>query len=420
MEKFFTMTQKGLSLYHALIKVEEEGLKQVKAAELLGISDRHFRRLLKAYRREGVTGISSKKRGKPSNNRMSEELKRSIEDKLKNKYNECGPTFAWEKLLKVEKIDVSVETVRKIMIELGLWKSKRRKRLKLYQRRMRRECEGELIQMDGSPHKWLEERGEACCLIGYIDDATSKIKHLKFVEAETSKNYFLTLKEYMKKHGKPKSFYSDRFSVFRVNNDKEGYRKFGLTQVGRGLKELGIELICANSPQAKGRVERLFGTLQDRLVKELRLRKISTLEEANAYLEEYIEEHNALFSVAAENAHNMHESIEEKELERCLCYKEERTLSKNLEISYEGRILQVITEEAGYRMRGAKVLVKEDLEGKISIEYQGKELEFKELLVKDHQGRVANKKEILLGRQGALPLKPQQRAVCPLQTRGGG
>jgi hypothetical protein len=283
------------------------------------------------------------------------------------------------------------------MIEEGLWESKKRKRLKLHQRRNRRDHEGELIQMDGSSHAWFEERGAKCCLIGFIDDATSKIKHLKFVQSESTASYMITLREYMLKHGKPYSYYSDRFTVFRINGDKESYKNKGLTQVGRALKELGIELICANSPQAKGRIERLFGTLQDRLVKELRLRGINTPDEANKYLDKYIKEHNEFFSVPANKKEDVHRPIEISELEKVICYKEERVLSKNLEISYSGRILQIVTENPGYTLRGAKVTVKEELSGLIKIEYQGKELKYKELLVKDHQGRIANKKEILLG-----------------------
>jgi hypothetical protein len=257
--------------------------------------------------------------------------------------------------------------------------------------------EGDLIQMDGSPHAWLEDRGPKCCLLGFIDDATSKVMHLKFVQAETTANYFLALKEYMLKHGKPKCYYSDRFSVFRINNDKEGYRKQGLTQVGRALKELDVQLICANSPQAKGRIERLFKTLQDRLVKELRLKKISTLEEGNNYLKEYINEHNSLFAVNAADEENVHCKVKEEELEKSFCYKEQRKLTKNLELSYQGKILQILPEDEGYSLRKALVNVIETIEGEIKIEYHGKELAYKKLLMKDHQGRIMNKKEILMG-----------------------
>jgi transposase len=399
MEKMFNMTEKDLSLYNLIIKTKERAMTQVKAAQLLGISDRHFRRLLKSYKEEGAEGLVSKKRGKPSNRRIKESIRAKIAEKAKTTYANCGPTFTWEKIVKEEKINVSLETVRKIMMEEGLWDSKKRRKLKVHQQRNRRSCEGELIQMDGSAHAWFEERAPKCCLLGFIDDATSKIKHLKLTEVEDTKSYLQSLKEYMEKHGKPTSFYSDRFSVFRVSKDKEGYRKLGLTQVGRALKELEVELICANSPQAKGRIERLFNTLQDRLVKEMRLKGVSSIEEGNKYLEEYIEEHNSFYGVQAEKKEDVHQVVSKKELEKAFCYKEDRRLSKNLEVSYEGRILQVQTKKEGYILRGAQVEVREELQGKIRIIYQGQELEYKELLVKDHQGKVKNKKEILLGSQ---------------------
>ena len=402
MKELFTMSGKELLFYNTILKSLKDGLKQVKAAELLGVSERHYRRLLKAYKEKGIKGLVSKKRGTPSNNRLKEDLRKKIIDKLKNKYTECGPTFVWEKLIKNERLDLSHETVRKIMIQEGFWEPRKRKRLKLYQRRQRRDCEGDLIQMDGSPHAWFEDRGSKCCLLGFIDDATSKIMHLKFVQAETTSSYFLAIKEYMLKHGKPKCYYSDRFSVFRINNDKEGYRKQGLTQVGRALKELDVQLICANSPQAKGRIERLFKTLQDRLIKELRLRKINTMEEGNKYLEEYINEHNLLFAIPSADKENTHRMVKEEDLEKSFCYKEQRTLSKNLELSYQGKIFQIVTKEPGYSLRRAKVLVIETLKGAMKIEYQGKELAYKKLLMKDHQGRIMNKKEILMA--GVFPL----------------
>ncbi|MBS0645015.1 MAG: ISNCY family transposase [Verrucomicrobia bacterium] len=391
------MTEKDLSFYNLLLKTQEKSLKQVKAAELLGISDRHFRRLLKAFREQGPEALLSKRRGKPSNSRIKDDIRLLIVNKLKTTYKDCGPSFAWEKLVKVEKFQISHETVRKIMMEEGLWESKKRKCLKLHQQRLRRACKGELIQIDGSPHDWFEERAPKCCLLGFIDDATSSIMHLKFVSSESTATYFLTLKEYMQKHGKPMSYYSDRFSVFRVNNDKSGYRKEGLTQVGRALKELDVELICANSPQAKGRVERMFNTLQDRLIKEMRLRGISSIEAGNLYLDEYIQEHNAFFAVTPANETDMHRGCTKEELDQALCYKEKRKLSKNLELSYGGRILQIQTEEACYALRGAEVTISEGIQDALKVIYQGKELQYKELLVKDRQGQIKNKKEILLG-----------------------
>lgn len=174
--------------------------------------------------------------------------------------------------------------------------------------------------MDGSPHDWFEGRRDKCCLLGFIDDATSRIMHLRFTESETTEAYFRSIREYFEEHGKPENFYSDRFSVFRVNNDKAGYRGLGMNQLGRALKEVEVGLICANSPQAKGRVERLFGTLQDRLVKKMRLREISTLEDANAFLPAYIKNHNEKFSVEPARPEDHHKPVSH-DLDTILCYK---------------------------------------------------------------------------------------------------
>lgn len=394
LEKVFHMTQKELSTYDFVIKVQERRISQLKAAELLKISDRHFRRLLKAYREEGPQGLVHKNRGRPSNHRLPEKLYQKTIALIREKYSDFGPTLAREKLIENHRINVSVETLRKWMIRAGIWDEKRRKKLKVHQSRLRRSYEGELIQVDGSPHDWFEERGPRCCLLGFIDDATSKIKHLKFVPSESTESYFRGMSEYVIKHGKPRCFYTDRLTVFKVNQDKEDYRKSGLTQVGRALKELEVELICVNSPQAKGRIERLFKTLQDRLVNEMRLKKISTMEEGNVYIDEYIERYNAQFSIEAREKEDLHEKTTEERVRRAFRYKEERVLSKNLEISYRNRILQIKTENAGYRMRGARVKVIEDLEGELEIAYEGKKLDYKELLVKDTQGRILSKKEV--------------------------
>lgn len=392
------MTKKEIGRCGLMEQVENHRIKQMHAAEMLGISDRHFRRLLKAYREEGAESLCSKKRGKPSNRKTPEKIRQRVIELIKKDYQGFGPSLVTEKLLERNKIKVSHETVRKWMMEEGLWKARKKKTLKVYQRRNRRSREGELIQIDGSPHDWFEGRREKCCLLGFIDDATSKIKHLKFVEVESTRGYLESFKEYIEKHGKPESCYSDRHSIFRINQKEQGYKKKGITQLGRALKDLDIELICANSPQAKGRIERLFNTLQDRLVKELRLEGISSIEEANKYVLKYIEEHNKKFAVEAESKDNAHKKATE-DLEKVLCYKEERTISKNLEISYGGRVIQIQEEKEVNRLRQSKAMVVEKLDGTVHIEYQGRELKYKELLVRDQQGRVMDRKGVSLERR---------------------
>jgi hypothetical protein len=387
------MTQNELTIYSLITKVQEKRISQMKASELLNISDRHFRRLLKAYKKEGPSALISKKRGKSSNNRLSDELYHKIISLLKKHYEGFGPTFANEKLLENHNISISTETLRQWMIKASLWNKRKRKKIHLHQSRLRRSNIGELIQVDGSPHDWFEGRNKKCCLIGFIDDATSKIMHLEFVDSESTNSYFKTITSYLLKHGKPLSFYTDRLNVFRINNDKSGYKKPGLTQVGRALKELGIELICANSPQAKGRIERLFLTLQDRLVKELTLKNISSIKEANEYLLEYIEKHNKKFAVEPKENENVHKGISKESITAAMKYKEERILTKNLELSYCNRLLQIKIDKPTYSMRKAKVIVIESLDGKIEISYLCKKLKYKELLVKDSQGKILNKKE---------------------------
>lgn len=390
MEKLVTMSKKELSRYTALQQVLEKRMKQVNAAEMLGISDRHFRRLLKAYKEQGAAGLLSKKRGKPSNRRLPEKLKAKTLKLMKIKYEGFGPTLGSEKLKEHEEITISKETLRQWMIEEGLWKERKLKKPKLHQSRNRRTREGELIQMDGSPHDWFEGRRDKCCLLGFIDDATSKIMHLRFEEVESTRGYLKSFEEYIKKHGKPISCYSDRHSIFRITRKEEGYIQKNITQLGRALKELDIELICANSPQAKGRIERLFNTLQDRLVKELRLNKITSLEEANKYLPQYIEKHNKQFAVAAEQEENAHRKTEE-DLKKILCWKTEKTITKNLEICHGGKILQ-IQEEPTRTMQKSKATVIETLDGEIKIIYKEKELKYRELETMSRQGRIEDKK----------------------------
>ena len=402
------MTKKELDRYALIEQAKEKRIRQVNAAEMLGISDRHFRRLLKAYRKEGASGLLSKRRGKPSNNLKPEKERKKALRLIKEKYEGFGPTLAREKLVERHKMKVSIETVRKWMIEEGLWEARKQRKVKIYQSRARRERAGELVQIDGSPHDWFEGRREKCCLLGFIDDATSRIMHLKFVEVETTQGYLEGVKEYIEAHGKPERLYSDRHNIFRINSKEDGYRKKGVTQLGRALKELNIELICANSPQAKGRVERLFNTLQDRLVKEMRLEGISTIEEGNKYLPKYVKKHNRKFAVEAAKPEDRHREVEKETLlDEILCYKTERTVSKNLEVSYEGKIIQIETDKQTNRLRRAKVMIVEKLDGELKVKYQGKELKYKELLVKDRQGRILDRKRVL-----GTTKSPRKRSVA--------
>lgn len=264
---------------------------------MLDLSLRQVKRLCKGYKEAGASALASKRRGRPSNNRLPAQATAKARGLLRANYYDFGPTLAHEKLSETHGLRLSVESVRQLMISEGLWKPRRARQAVIHQLRERRSRVGELIQIDGSPHDWFEGRAPRCTLLVMVDDATSRLMHMQFVEAETTFNYFEAVRAYIARHGKPRAFYSDKFSVFRVNIPA-ALTGTGLTQFGRAMKELGIELICAHSPQAKGRVERANQTLQDRLVKELRLRAISSVGAANAYLPEFIADFNSRFAVS--------------------------------------------------------------------------------------------------------------------------
>ncbi len=244
------------------------------------------------------------------------------------------------------------------MIEWEYWKPKRHKKVKIHQSRDRRECFGELIQIDGSPHDWFEGRASKCCLLVFIDDATSQIVGLRFEPSETTAEYFRLARECIERNGLPLVFYSDKYGVFRVNiPDAQGDCE---TQFGRACKNLGIELICANSPQAKGRVERANNTLlQDRLVKEMRLAGVNDMEAGNSFLPTFMKNHNRRFAVMPRSDVNAHRQTlpSSEALDLIFSYQDERTLSKNLELSYNNVIYQIKTATTGYRLRGANVKI---------------------------------------------------------------
>src|SRR6185295_15728300 len=386
------MSQRELTRLEVIQRVKQKTLKQRQAAELLSLSVRQVKRLCKAYQVSGAAGLISKRRGQPSNNRLPEKTINKAQQLLRSRYPDFGPTLATEKLA-IEGVSLSVETVRQLLIGEGLWKAKCIRRPVIHQLRERRARCGELVQIDGSPHDWFEGRALKCTLLVFVDDATSGLMYLQFVEAETTFNYFAGVRSYLNEFGKPLAFYSDKFGVFRVNipNALSGT---GLTQFGRALKELDIELICAHSPQAKGRVERANQTLQDRLTKELRLRDISAVVAANAYLPAFIAAYNDRFAVPPRCAQAAHRPLAKGEyLERVLALCERRTLSKNLTLSYNNVIYQIKTKRASYTMRKAHVEVREQSTGVITIEYKQRPLQYTVYQEQEqHQAKVVEAK----------------------------
>ncbi len=374
MSDLLLMSQRELSRLEVLQQLNERRLTQPAAALRLALSTRQLRRLLRAYQKSGASALVSKRRGRPSNRRLPEATRSRAIELLRSLYPDFGPTLAHEKLSEVHGLKLSVESVRRLMIAAGLWQPRPIKHSPPHLIRERRSCYGELVQIDASPHDWFEGRAERCTLLVFIDDATGRLMQLLFVKAETTFSYFAAVRLYLLAHGLPVAFYSDKLGVFRVNI-REAQRGTGLTQFGRAMRELGIELIYAHSPQAKGRVERANQTLQDRLVKELRLRSISTLEEANAFLPQYLADYNGRFAVSPRSATNAHRTLAASlDLDRVLCLVETRSLSGQLSFSYKRTLYQVVTKRPAYTLRRARVEVREQADGTLLVEYKGQRL----------------------------------------------
>jgi transposase len=386
------MTQKELNRAEVLAKVEDKRLTQRKAAEQLNLSLRQVQRLIKLYRIKGAVALASQKRGRPSNNKLAEATRTHVCEIVKEPhYIGFGPTLLCEKLEELHKIKISRESTRQIMIKCGVWCAKKERRPVIHQQRQRRARLGELLQIDGSPHAWFEDRGKPCSLLVFIDDATGRT-YGKFFETETTVAYMQTMSEYITLYGMPLAVYSDKHSIFRINHG-QGTKKENFTQFSRALYELDIELIYANSPQAKGRVERANQTLQDRLIKELRLAGISTIKEANQFLEPFWERYNKKFAKMPVCTEDAHRSVK-GDISRIMCIKEQRVISKNLEFQFENQIYQVVVDNRTRTPKGMKVTVIKHLDGRLSFECQGKPIEVRKYAEQIPLGRELNGKEL--------------------------
>jgi predicted DNA-binding protein (UPF0251 family) len=373
---------------------DERKITQKTGARRIGVTDRHFRRLLRCYREEGAKGIISGHRGKPSNNRMPEKKKKKILNKLKEDYQGFGPTLASEKLLERDGIKVSKETVRQIMIKAGLHQPKTRQKDRVHPLRERRKRRGELVQIDGSYHAWLEDRAEKACLLLFVDDATSEILAAEFVEHESYLAYTVLCKRYFRQYGLPEAFYTDRFSVFRVNQSNVTTTD-AQTQFERAMAELGIELICASSPQAKGRVERANQTLQDRLVKEMRLAGITDYQQANAFLAGYLPIYNHKFAVQSANPIDGHEPLRpENDLDLIFTKRVTRKLSKDLQFQFNRVIYQIQTERPAYTLQGREVTVCVSESGKLTVLLNQTPLNIKRYIRQPKRNALASSKDI--------------------------
>ena len=378
MEDMLLMSKKEIDRFTVIRDVRLKIVSQKEAANLLHLSSRQIRRLLKKYEEEGEQGLISKRRGSVSNHRISEERKSHILSIIQERYHDFGPTLATEKLDELHNIEISKETVRQWMMAVDLWKGKKKKTGAVHQMRERRSRFGELVQVDGSPHDWFEGRRPKCNLTVFVDDATGEYMELFFSESETREAYVTAMRAHLKEYGRPRALYSDKHGVFRVNkpDSKSGN---DLTQFGRAMKTLDIEIIAANTPQAKGRVEKANQTLQDRLVKELRLEKIDTIEAANEFLKTYKEKLSNKFAVNARSLENAHRKVlhTKEELDLIFAAHDTRKISKNLEIQYNNTIYQIQTERLSLTMRGAQITVCEEFNGSVTLLYKGKEMKYK-------------------------------------------
>jgi transposase len=407
MDKLLEMSAKELNRLEVMQKLSEKRMSQQEAGRILHLSVRQIKRLQRAYRQKGAVGLVSKHRGRKSNNRLAADVKKQALNLLKTKYKGFGPTLAHEKLVEREKLKLSDESVRKLMIEENLWKPRKAKKVVVHQLRERRACFGEMIQIDGSPHDWFEGRAVRCVLLVFIDDATGKLVQLRFVESESFFSYCQAAEGYFKQYGKPVAFYSDKNSIFRVNQPSAGSHD-DLTQFGRAMQELEIEIICANSPQAKGRVERVIQTLQDRLPKELRLRGISNMTDGNAYLPQCMADFNQRFAVEPRSSVNAHRPLTPKEdLARILTWQEMRTLSKNLTLQFEKVVYQIQTDRPTYALRNAQVLVSVNAQEEMTILYNGKVLSYTIYKQQAKQAEIVAAKQLDQALQEKrLPPKP--------------
>ena len=371
------MSDRELTRLRVMIDLADGRLTVDAAAALVGLGRRQIYRLCRAFSAGGPAGLVSRKRGCPSNRKHGETFRNTVPRLVREHYIDFGPTLAVEKLGARHGLRVGVETLRQWMMADGLWVDRRHKLPSPHQPRRRRACLGELVQIDGSEHRWFEDRGEMCTLLAFVDDATSRLMHLRFVVSESAFDYFRATKDYLETHGKPVAFYSDKHGIFRVNA-KDAIGGDRVTQFGRVLSELNIDIICANSPQAKGRVERAFGTLQDRLVKELRLAGISTIEEGNAWVAAFIVDYNARFGREPESAKDLHRKLSKADdLSEILAWREQRTITKNLTLHYDRMMLMLDPTPFARGLARKTVDVVNYPDGRFAIQFEGVPLSYR-------------------------------------------
>ena len=372
------MSQRERDRLRVLQEVKQKHLTQVEAARRLKVTDRHVRRLLVRIGERGDIGIVHRLRGRPSNRKLAAGWEHKILARVRHRYADFGPTLAAEHLAQ-DGLLVSRETLRKWMIQQALWRPRRPRVKAVHVWRERRACFGELVMQDSSPFRWLEDRAPACQLIALIDDATSRI-WARLAEHDSTEENLQTLGGWLRRYGRPLAHYTDRNSIFRTTRPAQWGEQLrgdpARTQFGRALNELGIEWIAAHSPQAKGRIERLFETLQDRLVKEMRLAGIDTLEAANRFLElRFIPEWEQRFTVAPRKPRNAHRRLgPDHRLEEILSVRVARQVAQDHTVSWEGNRWGVLREQVRAGLRGAHVEIERRLDGSHWLRFRGRYL----------------------------------------------
>ena len=371
------MSLKEVKRLKVIQEAIDRHITQKASALMLGLSERQVRRLVRAVREEGDTGIIHGSRSRPSNRMVPKKIREKALSLYKKRYPDFGPTLASEKLFEIDGIRVSDETLRKWLIEAGLWQ-RRRKRSAHRQWRQRKAYFGEMVQIDGSDHDWLEGRGPELVLMGYIDDATNNT-FARFYDYEGTIPAMESFKRYVRKYGLPQSIYLDRHTTYKSTRKLTEWEELEgiepMSQFERAIGEIGVEVIHAYSPQAKGRVERLFGILQDRLIKELRLKGIKTKDEANAFLDEYLSGYNKRFRVCPTSKTDIHVKLPKYfNLDKYLCIKTERTVRNDNTIAHNGRLYQIESDA-----KAKKVTVEERMDGSLHITNGKEDLRYREI-----------------------------------------
>lgn len=412
------MSERELNRIEVLSQVTQGRMTAVTAATVLGLSRRQVHRLLATFRSDGPAALRHKARGRASNNRTDPAIRAFAVTLVRETYADFGPTLAAEKLAEDHGLNVSRETLRRWMQDAGIWLSRKQWRT-FHQPRLRRECLGELIQIDGSDHRWFEDRAPPCTLLVFIDDATSRLMQLRFVTSESTFSYFEALELYLAAHGRPVAFYSDKHTVFRVAS--QGARTgHGMTQFGRALNELNIEILCANSSQAKGRVERANRTLQDRLVKELRLAGISDMDAANAFLSGFTERYNARFARTPRRPGDLHRplNVEPDRLRDVFCYRDQRHVGAQLAFSYERRRIILDETEIARGLVGKYLDTYAFPDGRLDVRWNGVSLPYRSF---DKDQRVTHAAITENKHLGAVleHIKAEQDKAAPKKRRAG-